>query len=134
MYESLIRTIVQEEIRSIMTDEALFRKRHVHGDDEDIPGDEDIVVDQCDTCDGYHIQGACPMSGTDHSKDDSSNSSHRGSYMAKPQMFQISREANSIYDMLNDDEQLDDWMESKIAQVSRDISSIYDSLSYKNNR
>ena len=56
--------------------------------------------------------------------------SHK-SYMAKPQMFQISREANSIYDMLNDDEQLEDWMESKIAQVSRDISSIHDSLSYK---
>jgi len=153
MYESLVRAIIQEEIRSLMTDEALFRKKHVHGDANDEESG-DIYVDQCDSCDGYHIKGACPLSknnhnceicGGNHDTDAHDNSCpecgennckkhHTSSYMAKPQMFQISRDANSIYDMLEDDEQLEDWMESKIAQASRDISSIHDSLSYRKRR
>tara|TARA_Y100000310_G_C20525360_1_gene735717 strand:+ start:195 stop:758 length:564 start_codon:yes stop_codon:yes gene_type:complete len=174
-----IRDLVREQIRKLLNDEAIFSKRKMHGDVDEIEDKEDIVVDQCPSCDGYHIDGACPLSKQpqrdnmiapdDATKDkyevywdnpkhgraavedisdldpdaafalgknmgssgDFDDDHSHSSYMAKPQMFQVSREANSIYDMLEDDEQLDDWMESKISQASGLISSIYDSLSYK---
>ena len=40
------------------------------------------------------------------------NEGHSNSYMAKSQLFNIASKAQSMYDRLEKDEQLDDWMES----------------------
>ena len=132
-----LRELIREMVKSLILDDAMFSKKEIIGDVDD----QDIIIDQCPDCHGFHIPGACPLKKSDDIMDPGSafdvgysvakhHDSH-SSYMAKPQMFQISRESSSIYDMLDDNEKLEDWMESKIAQASRDISSIYDSLSYK---
>ncbi len=55
---------------------------------------------------------------------------HSSSYMAKPQLFKIAKYASAIYDMLEDDEEITDWMESHIAQVSNMIASVYHKLDH----
>ena len=55
------------------------------------------------------------------------------SYMARPQLYKIAKYAVELLDMVEEDEQLDDWQESKIAQISQMIGSVYHSLDYKKN-
>lgn len=55
---------------------------------------------------------------------------HKSSYMAKPQLSKIAEYAQKLYDMIHENEQLDDWMESHIAQMADDISEVYHALSY----
>ena len=52
------------------------------------------------------------------------------SYMAKPQLSKIHEMARNLFFMLDDDEEIDDWMESYIAQVEKMLSSVYDKLRY----
>lgn len=49
---------------------------------------------------------------------------NKGSYMAKQQLFTIATLAWKMWEQLEDGEQLDDWMESKIAQVDQNITSV----------
>ena len=58
------------------------------------------------------------------------NEGHSGSYMAKSQLFNIASKAQSMYDRLEKDEQLDDWMESKIAQMANNIDSVVNSFNH----
>jgi len=44
-----------------------------------------------------------------------------GSYMAKQQMFTIATLAYKMWEMMEDGEQLEDWMESKIAQSEQSV-------------
>ena len=53
-----------------------------------------------------------------------------GSYMAKQQLFTIATLAYKMWENLPDDEQLDDWMESKIAQCEQSISSVVKAYLY----
>ena len=60
----------------------------------------------------------------------------QGSYMAKQQLFMIATLAHKMWEMMEEGEQLDDWMESKIAQCESSITSvvkayIYDEVSEK---
>ena len=55
---------------------------------------------------------------------------HDSSYMAKQQLYNISKKAQSIHDRLEDDTRLEDWMESKIAQMSDGIDSVTNSFDY----
>ena len=55
----------------------------------------------------------------------------KSSYMAKPQLWQISCQASEIYEMLQDNEEIEDWSESYIAQASQMINAIYNSLQHK---
>ena len=52
------------------------------------------------------------------------------SYMARPQLYKIAKYAVELLDMVEENEQLDDWQESKIAQISQMIGSVYHSLDY----
>ena len=52
------------------------------------------------------------------------------SYMARPQLYKIAKYASKLLDMVDENEQLDDWQESKIAQISQMIGSVYHSLDY----
>lgn len=53
-----------------------------------------------------------------------------GSYMAKSQLFNIARKAQSMYDKLEKGEPLDDWMESHIAKMDSMMDSVSDSFTY----
>jgi hypothetical protein len=66
------------------------------------------------------------------------NEEHKeGSYMAKQQLFMIATLAHKMWEMMEDGEQLEDWMESKIAQCDSSMTSVvksymYDEVSDKN--
>ena len=55
---------------------------------------------------------------------------HKGSYMAKQQLYNIARKAQSVHDRLESGENLDDWIESKIAQMADNIDSVANSFDY----
>jgi hypothetical protein len=52
------------------------------------------------------------------------------SYMARPQLYKISKYASKLLDMVDEHEELEDWQESKIAQIAQMIGSVYHSLDY----
>ena len=56
----------------------------------------------------------------------------KGSYMAKQQLFVIAKMAEKMWESLeeNQDEVLEDWMESKIAQAEQSISSVVKAYMY----
>lgn len=53
-----------------------------------------------------------------------------GSYMAKQQLFTIATLAYKMWEMMEEDEQLEDWMETKIAQSEQSITSVVKSFMY----
>ena len=56
----------------------------------------------------------------------------KGSYMAKQQLFLIAKMTQAMWEKMEDDgdDQLEDWMESKIAQAEQSISSVVKSFMY----
>ena len=58
-------------------------------------------------------------------------SNEEGSYMAKQQLFTIATLAYKMWEMMEEGEQLDDWMESKIAQSESSILSVVKSYMYE---
>ena len=53
-----------------------------------------------------------------------------GSYMAKQQLFTIATLAYKMWEMLDDGEQIDDWMESKIAQAEQGVVAVVKAYMY----
>jgi hypothetical protein len=53
------------------------------------------------------------------------------SYMAKPQLAHIAKEALDCFHLVEDGEMLDDWMESYIAQAELMISQVAKKLKYQ---
>lgn len=53
-----------------------------------------------------------------------------GSYMAKQQLFTIATLAYKMWEQLEDGEQLEDWMESKIAQADQGVTSVVKAYMY----
>jgi len=51
--------------------------------------------------------------------------------MAKQQLQHIASNAQSLHDTLNDDDELPEWTQSKIAVAEAGIQAVYDHLSYK---
>ncbi len=58
------------------------------------------------------------------------NESKDGSYMAKQQLFTIATMAQKMWEQLEEGEQLDDWMETKIAQADQSITSVVKAYFY----
>jgi len=59
-------------------------------------------------------------------------SKHSGSYMAKKQLWGIAEKAQEMAERLQDNTQLEDWMESHIAKADSMMDSVYDSFDYDN--
>ena len=55
---------------------------------------------------------------------------HSGAYMAKSQMYKVSKYASKLYHMIPDGHNLEDWMRTKLAQISDDISEVYHALEH----
>ena len=59
------------------------------------------------------------------------NEEHReGSYMAKQQLYVIATLAMAMWENMEDGEQLEDWMESKIAQAEQSVVSVVKTFMY----
>jgi predicted Holliday junction resolvase-like endonuclease len=58
------------------------------------------------------------------------NESKDGSYMAKQQLFTIATLAQKMWEMLDEGEELDDWMESKIAQAEQSVVAVVKAYMY----
>jgi hypothetical protein len=59
-----------------------------------------------------------------------SENNKQGSYMAKQQLFTIAIMAYKMWEEMSDDEQLEDWMETKIAQSEQSITSVVKAFMY----
>jgi len=55
---------------------------------------------------------------------------HEGSYMAKQQLFTIATLAHKMWEIMEDGEQIDDWMESKIAQAEQSVVAVVKAYMY----
>ena len=53
-----------------------------------------------------------------------------GSYMSKQQLYLISTLAMAMWENMEDGEQLDDWMETKLAQCEQSIISVVKTFMY----
>jgi len=53
-----------------------------------------------------------------------------GSYMAKRQLYTIAVLAMKMWEEMEDGEQLEDWMESKIAQAEQSVLSVVKTYMY----
>jgi hypothetical protein len=53
-----------------------------------------------------------------------------GSYMAKQQLYTIATLAYKMWEMMEEGEQLEDWMETKIAQSEQSIIAVVKSFMY----
>jgi hypothetical protein len=59
------------------------------------------------------------------------NENHEeGSYMAKQQLFTIATLANAMWEKMENGEQLEDWMESKISQAEQSIIGVVKTFMY----
>jgi len=54
-----------------------------------------------------------------------------GSYMAKQQLFTIAVTAYKMWEAMEENEELEDWMNSKIAQAEQSVTSAFKSYMYE---
>jgi hypothetical protein len=55
-------------------------------------------------------------------------------YMTKSQLFKIGEYALKLHDMIEDGENLPEWMQSKVAQMAQSIGDVYHALEYDKSR
>jgi hypothetical protein len=53
-----------------------------------------------------------------------------GNYMAKQQLFSIATAAYKMWETMEDGEELEDWMSSKIAQAEQSVVSAFKAYMY----
>lgn len=53
-----------------------------------------------------------------------------GNYMVKQQLFVIAQLAQQMYELMEDGEEVDDWMETKIAQAEQSVTAVVKSYMY----
>tara|TARA_E500000331_G_C16819940_1_gene524604 strand:+ start:145 stop:504 length:360 start_codon:yes stop_codon:yes gene_type:complete len=113
MNRSKLRSIVSEEVRKILQDDALFK-------DPDISG----IIDKFDIAGDYDSHGRNLSYGPEKSTDSEGRST-------KKQLYYISRKSQSLHDLLRDDDDLPEWVQSKITRAADKIQSVYQYLEYK---
>jgi hypothetical protein len=55
---------------------------------------------------------------------------HKGSSMTKQQLFTIATLAHKMWESMDDEEELEDWMVSKVAQAEQSIIAVVKSFMY----
>lgn len=58
------------------------------------------------------------------------NEGSDGNYMAKQQLFTIATAAYKMWETMEDGEELEDWMSSKIAQAEQSVVSAFKAYMY----
>ena len=82
----------------------------------------------CEECGDHHDMGQCPSHDDDGRK--LSHHDHEGK-MAKRQLYKIMNYAKEIHDNLNDDDELEGWVQSKITKAADYLSSVKHYLEYE---
>ena len=76
------------------------------------------------------VQEACGTVSLE--KDDGNVYGHGGTArMAKSQLFQIATDAAELHDMLNEEDELPEWVQSKIAVMAHSMDAVFDHIEYK---
>ena len=121
MNRNELRNLIFKEMKMMLQDDALFKNQEIPGilPDFDIPGDE-----------SKHRGAPCKKHGS-HGCKKCKKKHHHSSYMARPQLYGIVRDAINIFNMIDEGEMIDDWMESHIAQASKMLDSVNSKLEYK---
>jgi hypothetical protein len=109
---SEIRKLIYEEIMTVLQDDAIFSDRASPGivQQREVPGDDNT---------GRNLSYGNVKSTDSEGRD------------AKKNLYYIFTKAQSLHDMLNDEDDLPPWAQSKIARVAEKISAVYDYLDYK---
>ena len=107
MNRSNLRKIIYEEMKSILQDDAIFSDRDTLG-----------IVDSYETHDDFS-KGRNLSYGRIKSDD-------REGRSTKKQLYYIFRKSQSLYEMLHDDDDLPEWVQSKVARAADKISSVYE--------
>ena len=110
-----LRRIIREEALSILQDDALFGKKDLPGvlDTFDSPGDS-LEDDE-----GRNLSYG-------HTK----STDHEGRSTRKS-LYHLFRKSQSLYDMIHDDDDLPEWVQSKVTSAADKIQSVYNYLEYK---
>lgn len=129
MNKEELRDLIFREMKTMLHDDAIFKKADSPGilPDFSIPGDPETVSDKDIDC------PHCQSHKSKHEPRKSDKKHKSSSYMAKPQLYGIVKNAINIFNMLDEGERIDDWMESNIAQASKMLESINNKLEYKEN-
>jgi hypothetical protein len=129
---SKLRSIIREVMKDIEED-ALFPKRDVLGlePERDIPGQ--TAAPMCKGCMKHH-SGDCQ----DHSDETGRNLSYghvksddREGRMTRGHLYKISKYSQSLHDMLRDEDDLPEWVQSKVARAADKMESVYGYMEYK---
>ena len=93
------------------------------------------------------VNRKCPRCGTDHSgscKTDHEHgrnlsyghikSSDREGRSTKKQLYFLAKSAQSLHDILHDDDDLPEWVQSKISRAADKVQSAHQYIEYKLNR
>ena len=88
----------------------------------------------CEECGGMH-KGGCPTDDAPHSMDRVRVTPHDDEgRMAKSQLYKIAKYAMEVHDNLGDDDQLEGWVQSKIATMSSMMGAVKHYLEYEYKR
>ena len=134
MNRSELRKTIIEELESLITDDAIFSDREAPGIRQfhDIPGDyssDGQLSDDSLQCDHPDWSPSCSKN---NALDDHSTQNGEGK-MARAGLYHIMKDALLLYDMLEDDDDLPEWVESKITTARDRISSAVDYIDYRMN-
>ena len=119
----LSRSHLRQMIREVMADleeDAIFSKPDILGlqPERDIPGQEKGPYATDDPL-GRNLSHGDPKAGD-----------HEGR-MTRGQLDKIARYAQSLHDMIRDNDDLPEWIQSKIAVIDHDIGKVKHYLEYK---
>ena len=93
------------------------------------------------------VNRKCPRCGVGHTGECSKDHDHgrnlsygrvksddREGRMTRSHLYKISKHSQSLHDLLRDDDDLPEWVQSKIARAADKIQSVYGYIDYKLNR
>ena len=137
------RSQLRKMIREVMVDleeDAVFSQPDRLGlqPERDIPGQTPDPI--CKKCKIRHPVNGCGMDHADHEEEGRNlsygdhPSADREGRMTRSQLFKVARYAQSLHDTLRDDDDLPEWVQSKISVMNNDIGKIKHYLEYKLHR
>jgi len=80
------------------------------------------------------LEQSSPTGGYDETVEGQDQELDYEGYMTKSQLFKIGEYALKLHDMINDGDNLPEWMQSKVSQMEKDIGSVYHALEYDTKR
>ena len=80
------------------------------------------------------LEQGSPTDGYDETVEGQDQELDYEGYMTKSQLFKIGEYALKLHDMINDGDNLPEWMQSKVSQMEKDIGSVYHALEYDTKR